>query len=68
MLHMQGDSNVADHLSHITPTPVADLAAFISIFDTSALFDAIKSAQQTCKEAWYLKLVEHLKLDTKIQF
>ncbi len=68
MLHVRGDSNVADHLSRITPAPIADLAAFISVFDTSALFDAIKSAQKTCKEAWYLKLVERSKSDTKIQF
>ncbi len=68
MLHVRGDSNVADHLSRITPAPAADLASFISVFDKSALFEAIKSAQKTCKEAWYVKLVSQAKKDSKVQF
>jgi hypothetical protein len=47
MLHVRGDSNVADHLSRISDVSTADLAhlgAFISVFDRSALFDAIKHA------------------------
>jgi hypothetical protein len=61
MLHVRGDSNVADHLSRISlagDADVAKCAAFISVFDKSALFDAILLAQKTCKEPWYLKLVE----------
>jgi hypothetical protein len=47
MEHIRGDSNVADHLSRISPVSSADIAAlsaFISVFDESALFDAIKAA------------------------
>lgn len=47
MLHVRGDSNVADHLSRITRVNAADVAqlrSFISVFDKSAIFEAIKSA------------------------
>ena len=44
MLHVRGDSNVADHLSRITPPLAALLVSYISVFDTSALMDAIKAA------------------------
>ena len=61
MLHVRGDSNVADHLSrisHISNDYLAKLSSFISVFDKPALFDAIKLAQRDCKEPWYLKLVD----------
>ena len=47
MLLVRGDSNVADHLSRIKRVCNAYLVllgAFISVFDKSALFDAIKRA------------------------
>lgn len=40
MQHVRGDSNVADHLSRINPLSTktsANLGAFISVFDESAL-------------------------------
>jgi hypothetical protein len=61
MLHVRGDSNIADHLSRISHADGADiskLGSFISVFDKSALFDAIKSAQLKCTEPWFLKLKE----------
>jgi hypothetical protein len=58
MLHIRGDSNVADHLSRITPTDAAHLGAFISVFDKSALFDAIRLAQSRCAEPWFVSLRE----------
>ena len=46
MEHIRGNSNVADHLSRIIlvidHNDIAKLGAFISVFDKSALFDAIK--------------------------
>ena len=59
MLHISGDSNVADHLSRIASIPekeVSKLQSFISVFDSSATFDAIISAQSTCVEPWYIKI------------
>ena len=44
MKHIAGSKNVADHLSRIHHEDVATLAAFISVFDKPALFDAIKKA------------------------
>lgn len=47
MLHVRGDSNVADHLSrisHVSNAELAHLGSFISVFDKPALFDAIKIA------------------------
>jgi predicted GNAT superfamily acetyltransferase len=49
MLHIRGDHNVADHLSRIlVPSDlaqdIAKLSAFISVFDKSALYDAINLA------------------------
>lgn len=44
MHHIRGDSNIADHLSRIVPSEAATLASFISVFDKSALMDAIKLA------------------------
>ena len=56
MRHIAGNKNVADHLSRIHHDDVGHLAAFISVFDKPAIFSAIKDAQRTCEEAWYLKL------------
>lgn len=47
MVHVKGDSNIADHLSrvsHVDTADVAQLASYISVFDHSSLFDAIKLA------------------------
>ena len=47
MIHIKGIKNVADHLSRLK-LPVQDVShlnAFISVFDKSALLDAIIAAQ-----------------------
>ncbi len=48
MEHARGDQNIADHLSrisHVSPIDMATVNAFISVFDESALFEAITTAQ-----------------------
>ena len=48
MRHIAGNKNVADHLSRIHHDDVGQVAAFISVFDKPAIFQAIKEAQCTC--------------------
>ena len=48
MQHVRGEQNDADHLSRISYVSADGMAAvnaFISVFDESALFEAITAAQ-----------------------